>query len=167
MSITPTRGHPQPPDGPVSVVCAATYYADLIPAYAFTFRVPATNTRFTIYTRDKDRYLVGQTYPLSIAAPDAVPLPLSLDDWDFLRHCLHNAARRWREAIEQADAGAEQPQQEPDAEPGYLNVEPTPAGYRAAAQWFGDELARVEQLNARLGDLLDAAQAAQQDGDRS
>jgi len=166
MSAIPP-GAGQPPHEPVAAVCAATYYADLVPAYAFVFRVPSTDTRFTIYTRHKDRYLVGETYPLSIATPDAVPLPLSLDDWEFLRHCLHNAARRWREAIEQADAGAEQPQQEQAAKPGYLNVEPTPFGYQVAAELFGDELDRVEQLNRRLGDLLDAEQAARQDGDQS
>jgi hypothetical protein len=152
---------------PVTAVCAATYLADPVPAYAFVFRVPATDTRFTVYARTKDRYLVGETYPLILAAPDAVALPLSLDDWQFLRQCLHNAARRWREAIDQANVGAGQPQQEQPAEPGYLNVEPTPAGYRAAAQWFGDELARVEQLDARLGDLLRAAQAVPGDGDPS
>jgi hypothetical protein len=166
MPVTPP-GTGQPPDEPLLAVCAASYIADRVPAFAFVFRVPSTDSRFTVHTRTKDRYLVGETYPLILAEPDTVPLPLSLDDWDFLRHCLHNAARRWRDAIEQANAGAEQPQQDQPAEPGYLNIEPTPAGYQAAAQLFADELARVEQLNARLGHLLRPVQTARQDGDRS
>jgi hypothetical protein len=49
------------------------YYADLVPAYAFVFRVPSTGTRFTVYTDHAERYLIGTTYTLTIAEPDDVP----------------------------------------------------------------------------------------------
>jgi hypothetical protein len=166
MPVTLPGTGPQPPDEPIAAVCAAMYAADLVPAYAFVFRV-STGTRFTVYARAEDRYFVGATYLLSLAEPDAVPLPLTLDDWRFLRHCLDNAAARWREAINGADAGAAQPQREQPAAPGCLNVEPTPAGYRAASRLFREELDRVDELNTRLASLVHAAEAARRDGNRS
>src|SRR5215813_2852928 len=94
---------------PVSAVCAAMYYADLIPAHAFVFRVPSTDTRFTVYTDHADRYLIGTTYTLTITEPDNVPLWLSVQRWQFLHHCLGTLEQRWHEAITEADAGAERP----------------------------------------------------------
>jgi hypothetical protein len=139
------------PVEPVTAVCAAMYLADLVPAYAFVFRVAATGTRFTVYAHAGDRYHIGEEYALLLVPRDAVPLPLTVADVEFLRHCLDNAARRWREAITDADAGADRPQKSRPAEPGHLNVEPTPAGYRAARRLFADELDHVERL-ARLID---------------
>jgi len=58
--------YPPDPDEPITAVCAATYYADLIPAHAFVFRVPSTRTRFTVYAADADRYRISQTYTLTL-----------------------------------------------------------------------------------------------------
>lgn len=116
MPRTPSAPAP-PPDEAATVVCAATYYADLRNRYAFTFLVPATNTRFAIYTAHPDRYEIGVTYALILAAPEAVPVPLSVEDLEFLRHCLANTAQRWQAAITEARAGAERPKRAPAGEP--------------------------------------------------
>jgi len=62
---------PPAPDEPITVVCAATYLADLIPAYAFVFRVPSTATRFTIYVADGDQYRINDEYTLTLAPVEA------------------------------------------------------------------------------------------------
>jgi hypothetical protein len=132
-------------------VCAASYYADLVPAYAFVFRVPSTDTRFTVYATDADRYTIGATYTLTLAEATAAPVWLDADEWGFLRHCLSLVEHRWTEAIAEADAGAARPvRADEPAPPGFMNIEPTPAGYRAAGRAFRDELARVRRLRHRL-----------------
>jgi hypothetical protein len=127
------------------------YYADLVPAYAFVFRVPSSGTRFTVYATAADRFAIGATYTLNLTEPTAAPVWLDADEWDFLRHCLRLVEHRWSEAIAEADAGAARPApaDEP-APPGVMNIEPTPAGYRAAGQAFRDELARVRRLRQHL-----------------
>lgn len=163
MSRTPP-GPPAPPHGEaVTAFCAATYQAEVRDRYCFTFLVAQTNTRFTIYACHPDRYKVGRSYALILAAPDAVPVPLDVEDVEFLRHCLTNTAHRWWEALTEADAGAERPPADQADVPGYLNVEPTPSGYRAAGRLFRDELTRVEQLAARLGEILAATRTQQQE----
>ena len=86
MPHTPAR--PGRPLEPATAVCAAMYYADLVPAYSFVFRLPSTDTRFTVYTADPDRYLIGATYTLTLAEPDERPLSLNPEDWELLAHCL-------------------------------------------------------------------------------
>ena len=169
MTRAPTR--PGRPLEPVTAVCAATYYADLIPAYAFVFRLPSTDTRFTVYTADPDRYLIGATYTLTLAEPGERPLSLDPEDWQLLEHCLALVAERWAEAVEQADtAAATQPatdlgtelatdvgtqrdaparHEQTDA----ISVEPSPTGYRAMGAMFRDELDRVQRLRRRVGQL--------------
>jgi hypothetical protein len=158
--------YPPDPDAPIEAVCGATYYADQIPAFAFVFRVSASNTRFTVYASDQHRYRINETYTLTLFQPDHAPLWLSADGAAFLRHCLALVEQRWHEAIEQANAGAQRTPDDQPAEPGHLNVEPTPTGYRAIADRFRDELSRVQQLRSRLDQLLLTGQA-DQDGDPS
>jgi hypothetical protein len=108
MSRAPTR--PGQPLEPVTAVCAAKYFADLgadpVPAYAFVFRLPSADSRFTLYTADRDRYLIGATYTLTLAEPGERPLSLDPEDWKLLAHCLERVAERWADAVEQADTGA-------------------------------------------------------------
>lgn len=148
---------------PVTASCAAMYHADGVPAYAFVFRVATTDTRFTVYATDEDRYHIGEEYMLVLVSPDAVPLVLSAEDVEFLRHCLDNVAHRWREAIAEADAGASQPQQSRPAEPGTVDVEPTLAGYRAARRLFADELDHVQRLAGLVDRHLEHASATDPD----
>jgi hypothetical protein len=154
---------PYPPhlDAPIE----ATYYADLIPAYAFVFRVQATKTRFIIYASVQDAYTVNATYRLTISDPGEVPLHLPADEAEFLRHCLLVVEDRWQEAITQADAGAARPETDRTAEPGYINVEPHPSGYRAIGGAFRVGLGRVAQLRERVDQLL--AGLLNADGDLS
>jgi hypothetical protein len=158
MSRTPPAASAPPPDEHVTVVCAAMYVDDLRGQYAFNFAVPATNTRFTIYTRHPDRYHIAATYALILAAPDAVPVPLIVEEVALLRGCLTDTMQRWRAAIAEAGAGAERLPREQLSEPGHLDVEPTPAGYRSVGRLLRDQLARAEQLDAQLGEVLAATQ---------
>jgi hypothetical protein len=145
---------PPQPGAPITAVCAATYYADLIPAFAFVFRVESTGTRFTVYAREQDRWLINGTYTLTLSEQSQVPLCLSGDEAGFLRHCLGLVAERWQEAVTEAEAGAGRPPNNDahngPASPGHLNVEPTPAGYRTIAERFREELHRVQALVRRL-----------------
>jgi hypothetical protein len=141
------------------VLCCDRYLADLRDRYAFTFQVLDTGTRFTVYTTDGDRFHVAAIYRMLLTDPGTVALPLSVEDLQFLRTCLHNTAHRWRQAITEADAGANRPERPaqtipPATEPGVIDIEPSPAGYRNAARRFRDELDRVEHLIAQVEQQL-------------
>ena len=99
------------PDGPFEAQCGASYLADnlRVPAHAFVFRVLDSNTRFTVYASQPDRYVINNVYRLTLSEPTDVPLYLPIDDAEFLRRCLLVVADRWREAVPQADAGAARP----------------------------------------------------------
>jgi hypothetical protein len=157
--------YPPHPDSPIEATCAATYIADLIPAFAFVFRVEATKTRFTVYASTQDAYTINATYRLTLSDPGEMPLYLPIDDTEFLRRCLLGVEDRWREAIAQADAGAARPEADRPAEPGHLNVEPYPSGYRAIGSAFREELGRVTRLRERVDQLL--AGRPNPDGDPS
>lgn len=150
---------PPHPNSPITAVCAASYYADLIPAFAFVFRVESTGTRFTVYATEQHRWAIEGTYTLTIAEQDHVPLWLSADEAAFLRHCLGLVAQRWHDAIAEAEAGAPRPPTDEQPSPGHLNIEPTGAGYRAIAGRFRDELNRVEDLMRRLDQLQPTAES--------
>ena len=157
--------YPLDPDAPAEAVCAATYYADRIPAFAFVFRVEPTNTRFTVYASTQDAYLMSTRYRLILCDPDDVALRMSSDEAQFLRHCLRLVEDRWQEAIAQADAGAARPESDRTAEPGHLNVEPSPAGYHRIGDRFRDECHRVTRLRERVDQIL--AELPTPDGDLS
>jgi hypothetical protein len=145
---------PPQPDEPITAVCAATYYADLIPAFAFVFRVESTGTRFTVYATEQHRWLINGTYALTLAEQNQMPLWLSGDEAVFLRHCLGLVGERWQDAIAEAEAGTRRPPTDEQPRPGHVNIEPTPAGYRAIAGRFRDELHRVQALVRRLDRLI-------------
>jgi len=176
MTHEPTR--PGRPLEPATAVCAAMYLADLVPAYAFVFRLPSTDTRFTVYTADPDRYLIDATYTLTLAGPGERPLSLGPEDWQLLAHCLELVAERWAEAAQQTDtAAAAQPATGLDTEPetqGHapaqpeksdtITVEPSPTGYQHMSRLFRDELDRVQRLRRRVGPLLHPACGAESAG---
>lgn len=83
---------------PEIVECAAMYHADVTRAFAFVFAIPSTSTRFTLHSRTVNRYEIGEHYRLMLAPAEVVPVPLALQDAEFLRHCLDTAARQWAEA---------------------------------------------------------------------
>jgi len=159
------------------------YLADLVPAYAFVFRLPSTDSRFTIYTANPDRYLIGATYTLTLAEPAERPLSLDPQDWELLAHCLDLVAERWAEAAEQADtAAAKHPTThlgtdvetqhdaptQPEQESGpadTITVEPTATGYRHMGRMFRDELDRVQRLRRRVGQLAHTADGETTDGE--
>jgi hypothetical protein len=149
--------YPPHPNEPITVVCAAMYSADLIPAFAFVFRVEGTGTRFAVYAAEQHRWLINGTYVLTISEQNHVPLWLSADEAGFLRHCLGRVGERWQDAITEAEAGAQRPAAGEPSSPGHLNVEPTPAGYGAIAGRFRDELRRVQELVRRLDHFQPAA----------
>jgi hypothetical protein len=142
------------PDAPIEAVCAATYAADLIPAFAFVFRVTTTGTRFTVYASTQDAYTINDTYQLTLSNLGDVALALPADDAEFLLQCLRDLEHRWQNAIAMADAGAAQPEAPRTAEPGHVNVEPSPAGYHVMGHLFRAELERVTRLRTRVDEAL-------------
>jgi hypothetical protein len=92
---------------------------------------------------------------LGLCTGDGIAVALSRDDLGFLVHCLTLVQRRWREAIDDAQAAAHRPRRADLPPPGFMDIEPTPAGYRAAAGIFATELTRVDALYQRLARLLD------------
>lgn len=161
------RSQPVNPDSPHEAQCAASYLADNLPvaAYAFVFRALCSNTRFTVYTSAPDRYLINDTYRLTLSEPTDVPLYLAADEAQLLRSCLLLTEDHWRDAAVQADTGAASPEAGRTAEPGHINVEPHPSGYRMIGGAFRDELVRVRRLRERVDQLL--AGMPHQDGDLS
>ena len=155
------------PDGPFDAQCAASYLADnlRVPAHAFVFRVMDSNTRFTVYASAPDRYIINGVYRLTLSESTDVPLYLPVDEAEFLRRCLLVVEDRWRAAITEADAGAERPEADRPAEPGYINVEPYPSGYRAIGGAFREELDHVTRLRERVDQFL--AGLINPDGDPS
>jgi len=149
--------YPSHPDEPITAVCAATYCADLIPAFAFVFRVQSTGTRFTVYAAEQRRWEVNGTYTLTISEQNHVPLWLAAKEAAFLRHCLGLVAERWQDAITEAEAGGRLPATDEQPSPGRLDVEPTPAGYQAIAGRFRDERHRVQELVRRLDQVRPTA----------
>lgn len=105
--------------------------------------------------RDRLANLTIQLARLGVATGNGVALTLSVEDLEFLRHCLTLTELRWREAIDAAETAAQQAQRENRPPPGFMNIEPTPAGYRAAAGRFRAELHRVQRLGTRLARLLE------------
>ncbi|MBT8227328.1 MAG: hypothetical protein HKP61_05340 [Dactylosporangium sp.] len=116
--------------------------------------------------RDRLAALALDLAALGLATGDGIAVALSDDDLGFLVHCLTLVQRRWREAIDDAQAAADRPRRADPPRSGFMDIEPTPAGYRAAADIFATELARVQQLRQRLARLLDHTHdAADQDGE--
>lgn len=104
--------------------------------------------------------LTVQLAALGIATVDGVAAAFSVDDLEFLRHCLTLTELHWREAITQAETDARQPQRDDPPVPGLIDIRPTPGGFLSAARLFGVELARVEKLTTRIGGLLGLARDA-------
>src|SRR6266540_2661542 len=137
MSRAPTR--PGQPLEPVTAVCAARYFADLVPAHAFVFRLPSTDSRFTLYTADPDRYLIGATYTLTLAEPGERSLSLT----PRTGSCSRTASNGWPN-------GGPTPSNRPIPEPGH-NQGPN----------SGRSLMR---LRRRVGPLLDPTDGAETTG---
>lgn len=104
--------------------------------------------------------LTIQLARLGVATGEGIAVAFTVNDLAFLRHCLMLTELRWREAIQTAEAAAQQPDPDDPPEPGFINIRPTPNGFATAARLFGTELARVEKLTTWAGQLLDLARDA-------
>jgi len=155
------RTHADSPVEPATAVCAATYYADLIPACAFVFRLTATDTRFTVYAQTEDHCRLSEDYTLLLAPRNAAPLAVSVEHAESLASPPANAARRWGEARTETDAGADRPRQRRPLGPGPVAREPSRAHAR---HLFADEVGRIEHLDGRLDEHVDAVRSARRDG---
>ncbi len=92
---------------------------------------------------------------LGLADPGGVPAVLTLDDLQYLRHCLALVRRYWDEVLDDTAVAADRPGRESSPVSGYFSVEPTPAGYRAALSIFANEARRAEEFERRLAELAD------------
>jgi hypothetical protein len=90
-----------------------------------------------------------------LAYDDRIVAGFTVDDVEFLRHCLTNLERYWWEGIDAATAAAAQPQRDTPPSPGFITIEPTPSGYQGIARLAGAELTRVMDYRKRLERLLD------------
>ena len=154
-----------PPDEVVTVECAASYHAEKGQGFAFVFAIRSTGTRFTLHSYHQDQYDIGETYRMVLAPAEVVPLLWSVQDAEFLRHCLGTVADRWRDGITEAETGAARPASPRPATAGHLNVEPTPAGYAAAHRLLTAQLNHLTHLAALLDQHLAHAHAQTTDTD--
>jgi len=88
---------------------------------------------------------------------ELLPLLVSVDEARTLSEALAAARDRWAQAGAEAQAGAQRPESPPSTEPGWMNIEPTPAGYRGIARVAADQQARYTRLADRLAWIVDAA----------
>jgi hypothetical protein len=90
---------------------------------------------------------------------ELVPLLLAPDDLATVAQALSTAAERWSRAGTEAAAAAERPTSVPEDEPGWMNIEPTPAGYAGIARLAVGQQARYRRLLVRLQPIIQVAQA--------
>jgi hypothetical protein len=98
-----------------------------------------------------------------LAFDDRIMAGFTVGDVEFLRHCLTNLERHWRDGIDAATAAAVRPPRDTPPSPGFINIEPTPSGYQGIARLAGAELTRVMDYGKRLERLLDLARQASGD----
>jgi hypothetical protein len=73
---------------------------------------------------------------------------------------LSTTADRWAQTAARAAAGAKRPASAPSGEPGWMNIEPTPAGYTGIAGLAAQEQARYLRLLQRLQPIVDTVDFA-------
>ena len=93
---------------------------------------------------------------------DLLPLLLSVDEARTVHEAVCAARDRWAQAAD-AEAGTDTGQTPPMKAPpattaDHINVEPTPAGYRAIAHIAEGEQARYARLADRIAPIIEAAE---------
>ncbi len=96
---------------------------------------------------------------------DLLPLLLSVDEARTVHEALYAARDRWAQAAADAQAGTDTgtdqapiTQTPPATTADHLNIEPTPAGYRAIAGIADREQARYARLADRIAPIIEAAE---------
>jgi len=91
---------------------------------------------------------------------DLLPLLLSVDDARAVHQALCTVRDRWAQAGADAQPGTDTDtdQTPPATAPGHINIEPTPAGYRAIAGIADREKARYARLADRIAPIIEAAE---------
>jgi len=89
---------------------------------------------------------------------DLVPLLLAVDEVHTVHQALCTARDRWAQAGADAQAGTDTDQAPQATAPGQINIEPTPAGYRAIAGIADREKARYARLADRIAPIIEAAE---------
>ncbi len=115
-------------------------------------------TRPLLRRRDINPLAAAGVAWLPAPGDDLIPLLLTLADTDIVHDALRMARDQWAQAAAQAEAGAQRPETPPSSEPGWMNIEPTPAGYLGIARIAADQQARYSRLIDRLRPILRAAQ---------
>ncbi len=89
---------------------------------------------------------------------DLLPLLLSIDEARTVHQALRIARDRWAQTDADAQASADTDQAPPATAAGHINIEPTPAGYRAIAGIADREKARYARLADRIAPIIEAAE---------
>jgi hypothetical protein len=98
----------------------------------------------------------GMAWPPTPGA-ELIPLLLAAEDLRAVAQALHTTADRWAQVAAEAAAGAKRPPSAPSSEPGWMNIEPTPAGYTGIAGLAAQEQARYLRLLQRLQPIVETA----------
>jgi diguanylate cyclase (GGDEF)-like protein len=88
---------------------------------------------------------------------DLIPVLLATDELRAMAQALTNARDRWAQAAAQAQAGMQRPASPDSSDPGWMNVEPNPAGYAGIAGLARAQHNRYTRLLDRLQSIIEAA----------
>jgi Diguanylate cyclase, GGDEF domain len=117
-------------------------------------------TRPLLRRRDVNPLAAASVAWLPAPGDDLIPLLLSVAETHTLHKGLIIARDSWGRAATAAQAGAQRPASPLRDDPGFMNIEPTPAGYHSLARIATDQQARYARLVERLNPIIDATQAA-------
>ncbi|MGI5243358.1 GGDEF domain-containing protein [Dactylosporangium sp. CA-139066] len=95
---------------------------------------------------------------------ELIPLLLAPAELRTVAHALATAAEGWSRAGAEATANASRPASAPSSEPGWMNIEPTPAGYSGIARLAAQQQARYTGLLQRLQPIIATVDALDEAG---
>jgi diguanylate cyclase (GGDEF)-like protein len=113
-------------------------------------------TRPLLRRRDINPLAAAGVAWLPAPGDELIPLLLSVADTHTLRSALSTARGRWAQAAADAQAQARRPEAPRSGDPGWMSIQPTPAGYLGIARIAADQQARYARLIDRLDPIIAA-----------
>jgi diguanylate cyclase (GGDEF)-like protein len=121
-------------------------------------------TRTLVRRRDLNPLAAAGVAWLPSPGDELIPVLLSPPDLRAVVHAVTTARDRWAQAAAEADAGAGRPASPASSDPGWMNIEPTPAGYAGIAHLAHEQQTRYTRLLQHLQPISDAADTLDQAG---